>query len=266
MRARTFRTKALPGRHLAALNASQEQVDGFEHALYQHAAVALIGAGGIGSHVAQGVVRKGPGLVGIYDDDEVELQNLSRQLFRKRDIGKNKSICLAKRLRNEGFFQTTIIAYPYRFQEMEEEGHDFTQYRLLVCGVDNNPTRTAVSKYGVENNLPVIHAAVSRDGNSLYCAVQEPGKACFGCMFPHSLNDDTYPCNLPGIIDVLQVVSGFIVFAIDTLICGRHREWNLVSMALDGSMPAVVKTVERNPACPLCGRNNRDGDGSYAPC
>jgi len=136
---------------------------------------------------------------------------------------------------------------------MKERGHDFKNYDVIFCGVDNNPTRTNASIFGIEHKIPLIHAAVSRDGNQMYCAVQEPGKACFGCILPHSVNDDTYPCNLPGIIDVVQLVSGFVVFALDTILSGRYREWNLRSISLDGSLPDSSINVPRKQNCDLCG-------------
>ena len=197
--------------------------------------------------------EKGQTGLGVCDDDNVSFSDLSRQLFDTSDIGKNKAIRLARRLSREGFFPTVIQAYPYRFQEIVEMGIEISDFDYLVCAVDNNRSRVDTSLFGLEHDIPVIHAAVSRDGNSLYCAVQETKKACFGCIFPQSINDDAYPCNLPGIIDVIQVVAGLVVFAIDSLICGRHREWNLRSISLDGSLPDSAKTIARNPDCPLCG-------------
>ena len=252
-RSRTFKTKPCRGFDLEALNKSQGMVHGFDRSAYQASHVLLIGAGGIGSNVAQGLVRKGLGTLTMLDDDFIELPNLTRQYFFKADLGKSKVVQLGKQLRLHGLFPTSIHALPFRFQEWMEEICDVPESNLIICGVDNNPTRIAVTEFGIAHGIPVIHAAVSRDANQLYCAVQETGKACWGCMFPHFLNDESYPCNLPGIIDVLQVVSGLIVYTADTILCGRHREWNLRQMFLDGSVPDSARLIERNPECQLCG-------------
>ena len=251
---RTFRTKPCRSVQLEQLNSSQGKVGGFDLETYQGSHVVQVGGGGIGSHTANALVRKGIGWLTILDDDQVELPNLTRQLFSKGDIGKNKSLALGRRLEREGFFSTTIHAMPYRFREWAETGHSEEKIDAIICGVDNNPTRVDVSRFGIQHGIPVIHAAVSRDGNSLYCMVQEPGEACFGCMFPHALDDEEYPCNLPGIIDVLQMVAGLIVFSLDSVLCGRSRAWNVRRIFLDGTFSDRTERIERKIECPLCGK------------
>jgi hypothetical protein len=127
---------------------------------------------------------------------------------------------------------------------------------LIFCGVDNNSTRVFCADYGLRHEIPVIFTGVGNDGLGAYCFVQEskPNVACFGCAKPHALNDRTFPCNLPGIIDVLQIAAGFAAFAADTLICGRYREWNYVSLFLPGGPAPSQTLIERNPNCPLCGK------------
>ena len=86
------------------------------------------------------------------------------------------------------------------------------------------------------------------------CEVQQPGKACFGCLMPHEINNSLYSCKLPGIIDINQVVSGFTVYALDTIIMERHREWNLRMLSLDGSLPESSLLMPKKDNCSLCGK------------
>lgn len=238
---------------IAELNNRQEKVRGFSLERCQEGRCVVIGGGGIGSNVALGMVRKGFGAPDICDDDTVENSNLSRQLFDASDVGKNKAQRLIRHLRRHAMFPIELRGFPYRFQEMQELYPDVLRAaHFFICGVDNNPTRIAVTRHALLHGIPVIHAAVARDGGQLTCFVQEPGAACFGCAFPNAINDDSYPCDLPGIIDVLQAVAGIVVYAVDTLLCGRHREWNLRSIVLDGSVPDTCTTVPRKPDCALC--------------
>jgi adenylyltransferase/sulfurtransferase len=239
-------------------------VPGFDLAAIQSAHVVLIGAGGIGSPVAAALVRKGIGRLSIADDDLVELKNLTRQWFGPHDVGKYKARCLARNLAADGLFPTTLTAYPFRFQELCQRRHSFADATVICCGVDNNPTRQAVCRYGIDHNLPAIFAAVSRTGNEAYTMVQEPNGACWACAFPHYVNDQTYPCNLPGIADILMVVAGQIVFTIDTLISGRPREWNVRETFLDGSLPDRARTVERRADCPVCGDASHVSETGHA--
>jgi len=252
-RRKTFRGRGGDPRFRDELNETQAKVSGFDRAAYKGTHIALIGAGGINSHVAHAIGRKGAAeLLGLIDDDRLARQNLTRQLFSPADIGQYKTHALAKRLARDALFPIVINSYPFRFQELLERGYHLGKPNLLICGVDNNPTRRAVSEYGLAHRIPVIHAAVARDGGSLYVMVQEPGKACWLCAFPHFANDDSYPCNLPGIVDPLLVIGGLVVYAVDSLICTRPREWNVREIFLHGGLADRTRTVERRPDCCLC--------------
>ncbi len=255
MKTKAWKTKSNK-RFREKINFSQEKVNGFDLETYQRSKVLMIGAGAIGSNVALALVRKGIGCVDLYDDDEVELRNLTRQMFSIKDVGKNKALCLAKFLSKQGFLKSTIRGFPYRFQEVLENEDTLDSYDAIICGVDNNPTRVTVSRYCLENKIPLIMSAVSRDGVQMYCAVQENSKACFGCILPHAVNDNSYPCNLPGIIDVIQVVAGLNVYALDTILMDRNREWNLKTIFLDGSVPDSSLSVPVKENCALCGKHN----------
>ena len=249
---KAYKTKPVNKNKWADLGFSQEKIIGFNLSMYQKFKVLLIGAGAIGGHTSYGMVRKGIMSLDIMDDDIVELKNLTRQLFYKKDVGKNKAISLAKNLSKEGYFNSTIQGYPYRFQEALEMGVELTHYDAMICAVDNNPTRISVAEYCLAKSVPLIINGVSRDGSQMYCAVQQLDKACFGCMLPQEINSRRYPCNLPGIIDIIQVVSGFTVYALDTILMGRHREWNLRMLSLDGSIPESSLLICKKDSCSLC--------------
>lgn len=125
---------------------------------------------------------------------------------------------------------------------------------LIICGVDNNRARVNVARYALVRNLPVIFTAVSLDGNNGYIFVQEPGKACFGCLFPDAVSDERTPCpNTPAIKDILKVVSGFVLYLADSVLMRRPRNWNYRMIYLSGFAPDERRMIERNPECPLCG-------------
>jgi len=146
----------------------------------------------------------------------------------------------------------TLNAYPYFFQEALENG-TIPHTDLIVCGVDNDETRIFVSRYAIKNMLPVIFSAVSRDANQGYVFVQEPGKACFGCAFPKAISNESTPCpNTPAIKDILKVVSGFALYAADTILVSRKRDWNFRMIYLAGFVPDENRWIERKPECPLC--------------
>lgn len=229
----------------------QELIDGFDQKALEHAVGILIGAGGIGSEVGEGLVRKGIGGLRIYDHDDVELTNLNRQLFYKKDLHKKKGVCLAKNLKAHATCGTALEGYGYSFQDALALGHDM-RATFAVVGVDNGETRVEASKLFRTLNMPVIFIAVDLLAEAGYVFVQEPGKACFGCLFPKTMFGSKVPCRTPAAKDILKVTAGIATYAIDTLLMGRKRSWNHREEHLAGFMPSFARIVEKLSDCPLC--------------
>jgi len=260
-RRRKYYSRPLPSWELAELNSSQAKVHGFDVERSQGAHLVLIGAGGLGSTAAHMLSRKGIGHMTVLDDDRVELKNLTRQLFSKGDIGRNKAFALGKRLTHDGLFALRMDACAMRFQELLEAKPsllDGTDVWLAL--VDNDRTRHDACVEALKRKKPVICVALARDATSLYCAIQEPGRACLGCVRRNIAEPSgEYPCNLPGINDIVMIAAGLAVYAVDTLLSGRDRCWNYRTLRLDGSMPERCEMVERNPSCRLCGIQRSEG-------
>ena len=237
-----------------SIDSRHQGIPGYDQDDYSGSEADIIGDGGLNCETAEGAVRKGIGRLNNFDHDDVELTNLNRQLFTKEDIGKNKAICLSKNLSKMGFMGTKIRAYPYFFQQALEMGIK-TNPDIIICGVDNDQTRIFVSKYGLKHNIPVIFSAVSGDGNNGYVFVQESGGPCFGCAFPSAISNIKTPCpGVPAIKDILKVVSGFTLYAMDSILMERRRNWNLRLIFLSGDIPDGKNMLKRKDSCRLCSK------------
>ncbi|MDD5491198.1 MAG: ThiF family adenylyltransferase [bacterium] len=258
---RVYQTKALKGSANAGeVFDRQSGIPGFSQEKLSASRIILVGAGGLGSEIGEGLVRKGAGLIKIFDPDVVEPSNLNRQLFFEKDLYKNKAISLAKNLSQMGFGKTKLMAYPYSFEDAFTRNDDLT-CSLAIVGVDNNLCRVSAAKYYYEKRIPVIFTAVSEDGNAGYVFVQESraDKSCFGCLKPEAIKEvesgtHRFPCpGTPAIKDILKTVAGLVIFAVDTLLMERHSEWNNRVIYLDGSVPSGSAIIRRKENCPLCG-------------
>lgn len=249
----TYRTKKLRVRaNDLAVTDRQERVPGFNQKALARTPVVMIGAGGLGGEIGEALVRKGVGEIAIFDDDFVEPTNLSRQHFYSSDLYKNKAKRLARNLAREGFSGTVLKGYGLRFQDALEAGIDVPGNVAIVC-VDNNPTRVAASCFYRGQGIPVIFTAVSREADHGYVFIQKAGNACFGCVFPDSVNDDTYPCpGTPAVKDILKVVAGIVAYGVDSLLMERRRLWNYKSIFLDGSIPGSDWKIAKRKDCKLC--------------
>ncbi|MCK5494700.1 MAG: ThiF family adenylyltransferase [Candidatus Omnitrophica bacterium] len=236
-----FRCKEIKPQEGETTTDRQEKVQGYKQEIMNGLTVSLIGAGGLGGEIARGLVRKGVGRLKIFDGDTVEISNLSRQYFYEDDLYKNKAICLAQNLVKEGIRKTEIIGYPFMFQGAVEEKID-TSCNIGVCAPDNDEARIFISKYF--RTTPVVYTGLDRQANTGYIFIQEPGKANFLDLFPESVNKKRNPCpGTPAIIDIVKIVAGYILFAIDSVVMERKRNWNYRQFYLAGFVPEVVKKI-----------------------
>jgi len=236
-----LRCKPIPG-----AEDRQNKIAGFEQEVFSKRHVLCIGAGGLISHVAPTLVRKGIGRITILDDDIVEASNLNRQHFYTKDLRKNKALALTENLERECIAATDIRGFAFRIEEAIARGIDL-DCDVAVCGVDNNPARVVASRHFRFQGIPVIFTGVSRDGDCGYVFVQERHGPCIGCLYPDMAGDDRYPCpGTPAIADILQAVGALAVYAIDTLLMKRTRNWNYRRTSLsDGASNGAAMISHR---------------------
>jgi adenylyltransferase/sulfurtransferase len=236
----------------------QDRVPGFSTAKLQNKKVLMIGAGGLGSAVAIPLARKGIGELHICDNDHVEIANLNRQEFFEEDLYQPKAFCLAKNAARAGFLGTLCVGHYVGFDnesaEILTEGID-----VAVVGVDNNLTRLLACRFFREKKIPTIFTAVNEEANFGYVFLQVPGGPCSVCVQPYiaDADDERRRCQpSPAVIDILRIMGGFVIYAIDSLVMDRARAWNFRSVDLVGGAPDIVSQTVRNPKCRLCGSGN----------
>src|SRR6266478_4282024 len=256
---------SLRGKSIPGAEDRQRKIPGFDQEVFSKSSVLCVGAGGIISHIAPTLARKGIGRITLLDDDIVEASNLNRQRFYIKDIGKNKALALAENLQPECIVATELQGLPFRLEEAIARGIDLS-CDVAVCGVDNNPARIAASRYFRANRTPVIFTAVSLDGDHGYVFVQEREGACIICVFPDMINDDRYPCpGTPAIADILQAVGALAVYAVDTLLMTRPRSWNYRRIHLsDGALDGASLVLARQ-SCPMFASNLIGKEFAYEP-
>ncbi|MGD1061726.1 MAG: ThiF family adenylyltransferase [Terracidiphilus sp.] len=239
----------LRGKPVPGAEDRQSKIAGFEQRVFSKNGVVCVGAGGLISHIAPTLARKGIGQITILDDDIVEASNLNRQRFYMKDLGKNKALALTENLERECIAATEIRGVALRLEEAIARGVELF-CGVAVCGVDNNPARVAACRYFRAKGIPVIFTAVSANGDHGYVFVQEKDGPCIGCLFPDMVNDDRYPCpGTPAIADVLQLVGALAVYAIDSLLMKRPRGWNYRRISLSDGTQDGASLIPARPGC-----------------
>jgi molybdopterin/thiamine biosynthesis adenylyltransferase len=145
------------------------------------AKVVVVGAGGLGSHVSDMLVRAGVGVVRIIDRDLVEMSNIPRTaVFRREDIGKAKAFVLAEKL--AGINPEGRLVYASAVLNDYNAEKFLAGFDVVVDCTDNIESRYAVNKFCTKNKIPWVYGAVIRD-EGFSAAFAAGGRPCLSCLY-----------------------------------------------------------------------------------
>ncbi|MBU1194021.1 MAG: ThiF family adenylyltransferase [Proteobacteria bacterium] len=221
---------------------------GFNQRALEKTRINLIGAGGLGSETGIALVRKGIGELNIYDSDRVDITNLSRQHYFRKDLYKPKAGQLSENLSQMATGKSIIRGVSLMIQEAVDQKKCFDS-DIVIVGVDNSETRFYCSEKFKDK--PVIFTAVNPEADSGYVFVQEKGGACFGCLFGDQNGRPARKC-AGATIDINKVMGGIVSYAVDTLIMRRQRDWNFKQVHFHGPFIDFNKKILKEPECRFC--------------
>ena len=122
------------------------------------AKVAIFGVGGVGSYVAEALVRAGVGNFVLVDDDTICLTNTNRQLHATRKtIGQPKVEAMRQRMLdiNPAAVIETIQSFylPEKAEQLIQDDYDY-----IVDALDTVTAKIDLAVQGKERSIPVISA------------------------------------------------------------------------------------------------------------
>ena len=228
------------------------QVGGAGQLRLRDAAIAVVGAGGLGSPALLQLAASGIGRLTIIDDDSVSLDNLGRQvLYRTADIGLAKAEVAAQRVR-ELNPHVRAVAVAERLDGVNASrllaGHD-----LVIEASDNFATKFAVNDACVALRIPaVIGAALRFEGQVVTVPAGAP---CYRCLFQSEPPDGLFPtCSSAGILGaVTGIVGALQVTEVLRLLLGTGEPQGGTVITVDALRPRVRSVAfPRDPSCTAC--------------
>lgn len=236
--------------------------------------VTIIGLGGIGTWVAQGLTLSGVRQFTLVDPDVVELANLNRQcLFTLKDVGQSKAVVIAdKLLQTDPAIQVRVLCAKIL---NKEDCLDAVQDSTLIVNCADEPhtdtINRIVSETGYALGIPHILCG-GYDGHlSFVGPTFIPGKsACWYC-YEHALDRQlkradyehlaVTPSHIQGgnigaisaitanyhVLEAIKVLTGF---APPTML-NRAAELDFLTFGIH------FRTFKKRRNCSLCGRNSK---------
>ena len=151
-----LRARILPRRYMR--NLGTVGWDG-QIALLQ-STVGIVGAGGLGGWIIEGLGRIGVGRIIVIDSDVFEENNLNRQAFcREADLGRPKADAARQRIAE---VNGAVEVVAYRVRADEEQMVQLLQgSNVLVDALDSLPTRLALQRAARRLQVPMVHGAIA---------------------------------------------------------------------------------------------------------
>lgn len=124
----------------------------------QHARVAVFGVGGVGGYVCEALIRSGVGAIDLFDNDEVSLTNLNRQIIALHStIGMPKVEVMAQRLKDIHPDVRVTCHQMFYLPENADEV-DLTQYDYVVDAIDTVSAKLELISRCTRLKIPILCA------------------------------------------------------------------------------------------------------------
>jgi adenylyltransferase/sulfurtransferase len=211
------------------------------------ARVFIAGAGGLGSPISIYLTAAGVGTIRIVDDDQVELNNLNRQILHwDKDIGTKKvDSALAKLGALNPAVRVETVCETISGRNVSDL---VACSDLIVDAMDNFPTRYLLNKAALDNNIPFIHGAVSGFEGRAMSVI--PGKtACLRCMYRGPVPQEKFPVIgvAPAVIGAIQATEAIKhIVGIGDLLENRMLLYDGLTMSF------TEFKIRKNPNCDHC--------------
>ncbi|HET7294285.1 MAG TPA: ThiF family adenylyltransferase [Vicinamibacteria bacterium] len=228
--------------------------------------VLVVGAGALGSALAEMMVRAGVAALTVVDRDYVETSNLQRQsLYDEGDVDRGLAKAAAaeaklKRINSEVEVRGVVADLASDNAAEILRGHD-----LVLDGTDNFETRFLVNDVCVREGVPWVYGAcVGSYGLAL--AVRPRVSPCLRCVLEERPEAGGGPtCDTVGVIaPIVHVVAGIQAAEAMKLLAGRHDALlpGIVAVDLWTGQFSVVDLSGSRPSCPACTLGRYDYAGA----
>ncbi len=175
----------------------------------KQARVLIVGAGGLGCPVAEFLTRAGIGVIGVVDNDLVNLSNIHRQsLFNIKDLKKSKVKCVKKKLK-EINPKTLVKIYNIRLNEKNAKKL-IKEYDYIVDGSDNFETKFLINDFSLKLKKFLTVGAISKfDGHIFTYNFNNNKTSCLRCFFQEDkISNEILNCEYEGILGTVAGIVG----------------------------------------------------------
>ncbi|MGI9307005.1 MAG: HesA/MoeB/ThiF family protein [Gammaproteobacteria bacterium] len=221
------------------------------------AKAAIIGAGGLGCPAAMYLAAAGVGEIVIYDDDEVDLTNLQRQvLHATKNIGMPKIDSAKTALES---LNPHCRITPVCERIGENNAAAAAECDVALDCTDNFASRHAVNRACARRKTPLVFGAASGfHGQTAAFDFRRANAPCYQCLFAEEDEAPEEPCALFGVFAPLAGIVGCLqaAAALKIIAMPETRAETRLLLIEAQTMEFREIILAQDPACPVCGGKN----------
>ena len=214
--------------------------------------ISIVGVGGIGCPLSQYLVSSGIKELTLVDGDNIEINNLNRQLlFNINDLGKKKVDVAKNKLK--------LINPECKINVLDENINidninTLTESSIIVDAADDWETSKLLNEFCVRNSINFLYSSVINHDLQIILLENKRNDEhlCLNCIFPNKENIDLPRCETVGISGISAGLAGLISaqkiinFSLDF-----NKETNLLTL-FDGKKLSIENIiVNSNHKCYL---------------
>ena len=172
--------------------------------------VLIVGAGGLGSPIADYLSRAGVGKIGVADFDKVNLSNIHRQsLYNSKDIGKFKVHVLKEKIKSINP-STKVKTFNKKITDKNFK-NIIKNFDIIVDGSDNFKTKFLLNKYSIKHKKILVVGAINKfDGHVFTFDFKNKKNPCLKCFYQSEPSDEILDCETEGIMGPVAGTIGNI--------------------------------------------------------
>src|SRR3989344_7882039 len=215
------------------------------HNKIRKAEFTIMGVGSLGTWAALILGSMGAGDVKLIDRDIVDESNLYHQpLYKKNDVGEPKATASKKSLQ-EMFPQTKWETFDI---DLNSNNMEKVKANVILDCTDNLETIYLLNEWCIKNKQPWVHAATIGVSGTV-CSFL-PGKACFKCLYPNAIAEET--CETRGIFNpVASITASIQATEAIKISLGKEIDEGFIRI---NAIPLSVERISfrKNPFCLVC--------------
>lgn len=170
--------------------------------------LVLIGCGGIGSPLAELLVRGGFETLTLIDFDKIDESNLNRQIYFEKNIGKNKAETLKK------YLLKINSKVQIKSENIKINKDNINKYckntDLIIDATDNFKIRNLINSYSIKNNIDWIYNGAIKT-EAVSCIFYSKNNL-YEKVFPNSKNIKDEKTNEVGILPSTTFLSASLAY------------------------------------------------------